>query len=185
MKPEAKEVVEAVGAWVYCFSSSANTEQSLDETVTSSMKAIEAIIERACGYSWDGTRLALDLSQQPGQFEALEEQCLEHSFEYVCLNAKGKNEFGEPQGLERMKEALETNDWAAVTDEAAEDPDAIGDFDAEKAQMNTELWGLKASLLDPDTDEEDEQNEDFQVENMDRMMSQLLAIRGKSSQWIL
>lgn len=181
MKPEAKEVIEAVGAWIYCFSQSAGANsEHVGEATEYAMKAVEEVIERASGYGWDGTRLALDLSsQQSTQTEALEEQCMEHSFEYIHADAKGKNEFGEPQGLERVKEALETNSWDAPGSDDGEQEDVLGDFDTEKAQMNSELWGLKASLLDPDTDEEhDHDDEEFQVDNMEQMMSQLLAIRG-------
>lgn len=183
MKPEAKEVIEAVGAWIYCFSRPANnnaTSENVGDTVGTAMSAIEEIVEQACGYSWEGTRLALDMSlPAPSDPEALEEQCMEHSFEYVHLESKGKNEFGEPRGLERVKEALETNDWNAQSGDDDEE-DTVGDFSAEKAQMNSELWGLKASLLDPDIDGEDDQgDEDFQVENLEQMMGQILAIRGK------
>lgn len=184
MRPEAKEVIEAVGAWVYCFSRPANndaTSENVGDTVGIVMQAIEEIIERACGYNWEGTRLALDMSiPAPSDPEALEEQYMEHSFEYVHLESKGKNLFGEPQGLERVKEALETNDWNARSGNDDEEEDTVDDFAAEKAQMNSELWGLKASLLDPDNDGEDDQgDEDFQVENLEQMMSQILAIRGK------
>jgi len=182
LKPEAREVIEAVGAWIYCFSNSPVTaSEHVGENVESVMKAIGDIIEQACGYSWDGTRLALDMSsQQPSQIEALEEQCMEHSFEYIHADAKGRNEFGEPVGLARVREALETNDWNDQTNDDSDHEDMLGDFDMEKAQMNSELWGLKASLLDADGDgDNDQDDEEFKVENMEQMMSQLLAIRGE------
>ncbi|KAF1346227.1 hypothetical protein BDV97DRAFT_379061 [Delphinella strobiligena] len=186
MKPEAKEVIEAVGAWIYCFSRPATndaTTEIVGDTASIAMNTIEEIVEQACGYSFEGTRLALDMSlSAPSDPEALEEQCMEHSFEYVHLESKGKNEFGEPQGLERVKEALETNDWNAQSGHDDEEEDTVDDFAAEKAQMNTELWGLKASLLDPNIDHEDDRgDEDFQVENLEQMMSQILAIRETSA----
>ena len=183
MRLEAKEVIEAVGGWIFCFSNASANSDYVGEKVETVMKAIEEVIEQACGYNWDGTRIALDMSsRQPNQIEALEEQCLEHSFEYVHADSKGRNEFGEPTGIERVKEALETNDWNTYDSESSEQEDAQDDFDVEKAQLNSELWGLKASLLESDTEGEDvPDDEEFKVENMEQMMSQLLAIRGEPS----
>ncbi|KAL1304220.1 hypothetical protein AAFC00_000640 [Neodothiora populina] len=180
MKPEAKEVIEAVGAWIFCFSRPSGHDDKLGVSAQSSMEAIGDVIENACGYAWDGTRLAIDASRTAGHKESLEEECMEHSFEYIHADATGKNEFGELQGIERAKEALQANDWNPQSSDTDED-DALGDIDTEKAQFNSELWGLKASLLDPDIDDEAHGDEEFQILDMEHMMSQLLAIRETSA----
>ena len=181
-KPEAREVIEAVGAWIYCFSTPAQKkdgeEVAIDAQVEETMKAISEVIDNASDMSWDGTRLAIDMapSNQGKATVVAEEQCLDCGFEYIHVDAEGKNEYGEKLGLERAKEVLETNEWSAGVDGEDEEEDNIGSFDNEQAQMNAELWGMKASLLDSDNDDEDEHS--LQVEGMEQMMSQLLAIRG-------
>lgn len=186
LKPEAKEVVEAVGAWVYCFSSSAAKEESatevnIHEDVEATMKAVAEVVEKSCGMMWDGTRLAMDLtaSNQGKSTVVAEELCLDVGFEYLHIDAKEKNEYGENTGLERAKEALEANEWSAAGDE--DDEDAVGGFDVEQAQMNAELWGMKGSLLDPEPEgDEEDDGHALEVEGMEQMMSQLLAVRGMS-----
>ncbi|KAI5203404.1 hypothetical protein E4T39_04203 [Aureobasidium subglaciale] len=181
LKPEAREVVQALGGWIYCFDNGKKEEGSevtISEEVEKTMKAVSEVVERACGMMWDGTRLAIDLtaSNKDKSTVVVEEQCLDLGFEYIHIDAKGKNEYGEKLGLERAKEALEANEWSAS---AAEDDDEgdIGGMDDEQAQMNAELWGLKASLLDPDDEGDEDEGSALQLEGMEQMMSQLMAIK--------
>lgn len=185
-KPEAREVVEAVGAWIYCFNSSSknasgddDTEVTISEHVEATMKAVSEVVEAACGIMWDGTRLAVDLT--PANKDKLavnaEELCLELEFEYIHIGATGKNEYGEKLGLERAKEALEANEWSATV-AAEDDEDNVGGMDDEQAQMNAELWGMKASLLDPDNKGDEDDGSALEIEGMEQMMSQLMAIKG-------
>lgn len=156
-------------------------DDDIGEDTHNAMKAIEEIIENACGMNWDGVLVGLDLTpQQVSQTDVMEELCA--NFIYVHADATGINEYGDVQGMEQLKEALQANDWKPQSsdDDDDEHGDLFGGFDAEKAQMNSELWGLKASLLDQGSNEEDgyEGDEEFQMENMEQMMGQLLAIRG-------
>lgn len=183
LKPEAKEVLQAIGAYIYCFSgpkAGAGNEVNISSDVEATMQAVSEVVERACGAMWDGTKLAIDLTPaNKGKDTAVaEEQCLDLGFEYVHLDSTGKNEYGEKLGLERAKEALEANSWSAQSEEDNEEE--IGDFGNEEAQMNAELMGMKASLLDPENEGDDEEagGAAFQIEGMEQMMSQLLAIRG-------
>ncbi|KAI4723148.1 hypothetical protein E4T48_00348 [Aureobasidium sp. EXF-10727] len=183
LKPEAKEVVTALGAWIYCFDSGKQEsaeEATISSQVETTMKAISEVIEKACGMMWDGTRLAIDLTPaNKDKFTTIaEETCLDLGFEYIHMDATGKNEYGEKQGLERAKEALEANEWSASP---AEDEDNIGDMDDEQAQMNAELWGMKASLLDPDAQDDEDEGSALQIEGMEQMMSQLMAIKETTS----
>jgi hypothetical protein len=108
-----------------------------------------------------------------------EELCLDLGFEYIHMDATGKNEYGEKLGLERAKEALEANEWSASSMED-DGEDGIGSMDDEQAQMNAELWGMKGSLLDPDNegDENEDDGSNLQIEGMEQMMSQLMAVKG-------
>lgn len=143
------------------------------------MKAVSEVVERACGMMWDGTRLAVDLtpSNKDKSTVVAEELCLDLGFEYIHMDAVGKNEYGEKLGLERAKEALEANEWSPSSLED-DDEDGIGGMDEEQAQMNAELWGLKASLLDPDNEGDEAEGSALEIEGMEQMMSQLMAIKG-------
>ncbi|GAB7351150.1 hypothetical protein MBLNU459_g1603t3 [Dothideomycetes sp. NU459] len=197
LRPEAAEVIQAVGAWIYCFKrgpgrvvstaapddddSGGGGAGGLGADVEAVMAAIEEVVETACP-GWDGARVALDMSGAPPaggpSMEVVEEQCMDRGFEYVHVDAAGKNEFGEAVGLARVREALEANDWSAQgLGVDGDQEDLLGGFDAEEAQMNAELWGLKASLLAPDADEGQDGDGALQVEGLDQMMGQLLAIR--------
>ena len=48
---------------------------------------------------------------QQNDEDALDEVCRRWGFEYVDFEARGRNDYGEPVGMERVKEALEANDW--------------------------------------------------------------------------
>jgi hypothetical protein len=177
-------VIDALGAWIYCFDcgkQEAGDEVNITEQVEETMKAVSAVVERACGVMWDGTRLAVDLtpSNQDKSTIVAEELCLDLGFEYIHMDATGKNEYGEKLGLERAKEALEANEWSASSMED-DGEDGIGSMDDEQAQMNAELWGMKGSLLDPDNegDEDEDDGSNLQIEGMEQMMSQLMAVKG-------
>ncbi|KAI4736823.1 hypothetical protein E4T50_12677 [Aureobasidium sp. EXF-12298] len=182
LKPEAKEVVDALGAWIYCFDNGkqeSGDEVNISEDVEKTMKAVSEVVERACGMMWDGTRLAVDLtsSNKDKSTVVAEELCLDLGFEYIHIDATGKNEYGEKLGLERAGEALEANEWSASTIGDEDDEEGIGGMDDEQAQMNAELWGLKASLLDPDNEGDEDEGSAVQLESVEQMMSQLMAIK--------
>ncbi|TIA61204.1 hypothetical protein D6C76_10196 [Aureobasidium pullulans] len=150
LNTEAKEVVQAVGAWIYCFNSSDvrkesgdgdDAEVTIPEHVEATMKAVAEVVEKACGMMWDGTRLAVDLTPANKGRSTInaEEICLDLGFEYIHMDATGKNEYGENLGLERAKEALEANEWSASSADDDDDEDNVGGMDDEQAQMNAEL----------------------------------------------
>jgi len=98
----------------------------------------------------------------------------------------------EPMGLERLKEALEANDWDGGDDagdelmlEDFEDNDetegSIG-FGIEAAEMEAEMAGMKQAIYGGGVDEEDEDgNGDEDVEKLQAMMLKMQAVRGKWS----
>jgi len=118
-----------------------------------------------------------------------EDTCRESGFEYIDAEAKGRNEFGEPVGIERLKEALETTEWDAadgdfgtLSDGDSQDRSAGAEseewtsFAAEESEMNSELLGMKSALDSGETHE----IEAAQVEELERMMTKLWAIKGIS-----
>ena len=90
--------------------------------------------------------------------------------------------------MERLREALETTDWEGEDADSGfgdeddfEGEDDFGDeiglegLAGEQAEMNIELLGMKNALNGKEFDERDEEE---QVEQMGKMMSRLMAIKG-------
>jgi hypothetical protein len=162
------------------------------------------VLEVHASYGAESVLLAVGMPAGGKERSALEKEkseewddiAMQYGFEFVEFGAQGVNEFGEKQGVERLREALEANEWA--DDGEDEDVDALGledgsdeefgDFGREEAEMTAELFGLKASLLG---DEEDgaEGSEDGlgdgdqkgQVDDLDKMMSKLMAVKEQSA----
>lgn len=208
LQPEAKEVVEAIGAWVYCVLTSTGDGPSPKAEET--MKAIQEISEEHAGYGADTVMLAVTMpsnqassNSDEGAAEQWEDVCLEYGFEYVDYRAKGSNEFGEKTGFERMKEALEANEWTATLspdsdsdlgalDLGDEDDGGVrGGEDAftrqDEAEMTAELFGMKAALAG--TDDFETEADDFPgigrqekgVEDLDRLMGKLLVVKEQGA----
>lgn len=178
-----------MGAWIYCFRKPV-TEidvQIVEETI----KAIKEVVEKHMGYEWDGVCLAVAMKQSVvprlnKSNEAWEDSCREYGFEFVDGEGQGRNEFGEAVGVERVREALEANDWESldyVDDLNLEGGQEDGGeafretFAAEQAEINLEWLGVKSVI--GGTEEMGEENEKEQVEELERMMKKLQAIKGK------
>lgn len=147
------------------------------------MQAISDVIERACGYAGDTVCLAVAMPQSTTPYlekssEEWEELCIEHGFEYIDSEAKGKNEFGEAVGVQRIREALEAGEWESGTDfDTGEDVDGFeGSFAAEEAEMNMELFNMKDALHGDDGENELSAKD---VEELEVMMKKMVAIKGK------
>lgn len=196
LKPEAKEVVDAVGAWVYCFSRQHDGQVSTEATEV--MKGIQEVVDEH-SYGSDVVMLAVAkplgkqaASRATGNQEDREDICTEYGFEYIDYSATGKNEFGENVGFERLKEALEAHEWENGGDEDVDlddldfTADDFGDFGTEEAEMTAELFGMKAALNTED--EFGSSDEGFspaaqavQVDDLDKLMSKLLAVKEQSA----
>lgn len=202
LREEAREVVQAVGGWVYVFR--LGQDGQVSEEAEKSMEALQEVIESHAGYGAESVMLAVGMPPFGGgegaglekeRKEDWDDAAMQHGFEFVEFAAKGVNEFGEKQGLERLKEALEANEWAdAGDDEDAfglgdEGEDDFGDFGHEEVEMTAELFGLKASLLGEDEEDDggfedaagDEIDQKGQVDDLDKMMSKLMAVREQSA----
>ncbi|KAK6436642.1 hypothetical protein LTR95_007160 [Oleoguttula sp. CCFEE 5521] len=204
-RPEAKEVVQAVGAWVYCFRHELDGDWR--ETAEKTMKAVQAVVEEHSGFGESGVMLAVGMTNTGGfmtedQRASLDNACMDHGFELVDYGAKGINNFGEKQGFERLKEALETNDWSGTVGDDEEefdfgdeqDDDSVGSLDTldkNEAEFTAELFGLKTSLLASDSVsstgseapdvEQVVQDQAAEVDDLDFMMGKLLAVREQSA----
>ncbi|KAH7049345.1 alpha and gamma adaptin binding protein p34-domain-containing protein [Macrophomina phaseolina] len=198
-KPEAREVVRAVGAWVFVFAKDDARKDEVRET----MRGIRGVIEAGAGGLWDGVCLAVGVRNKGmvgtsekvvggdgawGPFEEWDDEARERGFEYVDAEMKGRNEFGEMTGMARVREALEANEWEGGDDDdddggldglgvgESDDEDWNKTFAAEEAEMGIEMMGLKTELNGGEGADGGE-DEAAQVEELERMMSKLSGIR--------
>ncbi|GAB7334353.1 hypothetical protein MBLNU13_g06369t1 [Cladosporium sp. NU13] len=211
MKEEAGEVVRAVGAWAYVFrlSPTPNSGEGASEgEVEKTMGALQEVLEAHAGYGAESVLLAVGMPGNGANGTALAKEkreewddvAMQYGFEFVEFGAQGVNEFGEKQGVERVREALEANEWADEEGggegeddlglELGGDEDEFGDFGfgREEAEMTAELFGLKASLLGEGGEDEDgygevlgDMEQKNQVDDLDKMMSKLMAVREQSA----
>ncbi|KAF1978975.1 hypothetical protein BU23DRAFT_448651 [Bimuria novae-zelandiae CBS 107.79] len=180
MKPEAKEVVSVVGAWIYCFKKPVTEAEA--GIIKETMQAVAQVIEAACGYSDDQVRFAVAMPQSTTPYleksaEDWDELCMEHGFEFVDSEAKGKNQFGEETGIKRVEDALKAQEWDSGDgdDDFGFDDDAFGEgLDAEEREMGMELFGMKNAVHGLDDDEE------AQVEELESLMRRMVTIKETS-----
>ncbi|KAF2264827.1 hypothetical protein CC78DRAFT_601138 [Lojkania enalia] len=179
VKPEAKEVVSVLGAWIFCFRKPVKEEDF--SVIKEALQAIADVIEKVCGYGADVVCLAVAMPQSMTPYldksdDEWEELCMEFGFEFVDAEAKGKNEFGEPLGMQRIEEALKAHSWQGGDgglDFVDGDGEGFGDsFDAEELEMNMELFGMKGALH-----EAEDEDEEAQVEELESMMRRMMAIK--------
>ncbi|GFF23483.1 hypothetical protein IFM58399_00308 [Aspergillus lentulus] len=112
-----------------------------------------------------------------------------------------RNVYGEYQGMRRIREILETHDWAAPSEDA--DPGGFSDdgleehllgldrgengFDLEVNELEREMLGLRMAIEhggdDGDDHDEDEEDDDgLKVESLEALMMRMQAIRDMSSE---
>lgn len=135
------------------------------------------------------------------QGDGWEDTCWDLGFEYVDGSITGKeaevrNAVGERRGVARVRDALEACEWDAAVDELdtfelnAEDEEAnalhaiesdgetLG-FGLERAEMERDFAGLKLAMAGGEDDPGGE-GEAEQVEELERMMLRLQAVKGMS-----
>lgn len=204
LTPEAAEVIRAVGAWVVVFRLGGTVEEQTH--VRDLIAAVGEVIDKAFAEeggqdAWDGALLAVSMgrsgtvqSAKPEESivtaqdedEQWDDACLEHGFEYVNGTATGGSAL-DKKGVERVREALEANDWSNQAAAAGSDEDEIpsddGNLDAaagmkvERAELGAEFARLKLDLQGQTT--QDGEDEEVKVEELERMMKHLQAARGQ------
>ncbi|KAJ5155207.1 Alpha/gamma-adaptin-binding protein p34 [Penicillium capsulatum] len=119
---------------------------------------------------------------------------------------KTRNQFGEYEGMPRLKEVLETHDWSASS--GLQDPDVDPEIDFESDddlerellglsssadtpgfghevhELEREMLGLRMAIESGGGDgevDEDEKDEELKVESMDALMLRMQAIRDMGS----
>ncbi|KAK4691169.1 hypothetical protein P7C71_g5774, partial [Lecanoromycetidae sp. Uapishka_2] len=201
---EAGEVVRAIGAWLLCFKKPRNSTEL--DTIRTLLTTIHEVIEHHVKDTYATSEpLLLAVGMQQTMLPSLlmeseewEDMCRDCGmWEWIDGGLDGaeagnngikedaRNEFGEKVGLERLKEALEANEW----DGGDPDTDALSDdlglgengFGAEAAQIERELMGLKMAVNsganEDGSKDPQEEVEDESVEEMERMMLKIQAIK--------
>ena len=103
-------------------------------------------------------------------------------------------------GVERLKEALEANDWNGgdefggdidLEDLEEGDDEAEGSigFGIETAELEAEMGGMKQAIYgrggaDEEGEDIDEEDGDKEVEQLQAMMLKMQAVRGNSTSWL-
>ncbi|KAF5877147.1 putative alpha and gamma adaptin binding protein p34 protein [Botrytis fragariae] len=210
LAPEAREVLTVLGAFIVCF------RKPVDEAELQAFKvlleSVAEVVKEGCGYTWDGVCLAVAMPQSTTpylekSFDEWEELCQEHGFEFIDFESKGRNEYSgkvtipmkfsvllltpvEPMGLERLKEALEANEWEGGDDDGegidlgdfeddGDDNKSIG-FGIEAAELEMEMFGMKQAIYGKSSEktnpEEEVENEDG-VEQLEALMLRMQAVK--------
>ncbi|CCU81715.1 hypothetical protein BGHDH14_bgh06707 [Blumeria hordei DH14] len=188
--PEAKEVLQALGAFVVCFRKPLD-EPSFDQ-IKFLLKHVGEVVKQGCGLTWDGICLAIAMPQSntpqlSKSFDDWEDVCQEFGFEFVDFEMKGLNQYMESTGVKRIKEALESNDWEGRDqlesalqfedlDENEENED-LG-FRVEADQMKNEMLGLKEAIYTVDENVITNTNHDDEVEKLQAMLLKMQSVRG-------
>ncbi|KAK8170396.1 alpha and gamma adaptin binding protein p34-domain-containing protein [Phyllosticta citribraziliensis] len=201
LSPAAGEVLSALGAWIYVFR--APLTQDDVQAVRDTLRAIREAVDGQDGLGmWDGVSLAVRLGRgetgRVGEADEWDEWCSAEGFEFVDVGSQDRpgtrNAFGEKVGVERVREALEANDWdgddvgagldLGLGDEDGDEGDWHSSFAAEEAEMGFELAGMKAAIgggADDDGDDDDDADQAAEVEELERMMSKLQGIKDTAA----
>ncbi|KAK0383758.1 hypothetical protein NLU13_9669 [Sarocladium strictum] len=127
LSEEAREVLSVLGGLVLVFS--IPTSDTAAQRTRELVKHVGDVVKKGLGgWEWDGVGLAVGVGD--GGTEEWDEACAGAGLEFVNVTGKAqdkKNEFGEKIGIPRVKEALESNDWAQLDEEGG--LSAFGDFE--------------------------------------------------------
>ncbi|OJD27339.1 hypothetical protein ACJ73_01273 [Blastomyces percursus] len=106
-----------------------------------------------------------------------------------------RNNFGELQGMPRIREVLRTNEWTSssqgdLSTDSLLDSDEETGFDKEASELEREMFGLRLAIEkggdELGTDEQGPKNEDqedeLQVERMDGLMMRMQAIKDMATE---
>ncbi|KAL9591002.1 MAG: hypothetical protein Q9203_000198 [Teloschistes exilis] len=204
LSSEAAEVVQSIGAWVVSVRKPLQQHPKDGEggvspnQIRRTLKTIHEVLtthqEKSNKYaSLDNEPILLLLGMpQPlrplleisnDEWEDLCQAC--GGWEWIDGEARGKNEFGENVGLERLKEALEANEWDGGTDDTQiddnlEDELGLGDGklrDGEQ-ELETDGVGMHDAILMQDTNDDAGSEGDVQIQELESMMLKMQAIKA-------
>lgn len=157
---EARDVVKAIGAWIVLFELDYSSggkghredEEKQRQRVDDYLKAVQNTIRATCHEDTEFEGVCLAVGWPPSEAsktrtgssiqghecdaqdaEEWDDLCFDHGFEFVDgkkRKAGERNAMGELQGMERVREALEANEWESGEDAGGmlEDEDGLSSF---------------------------------------------------------
>ncbi|KAH8599609.1 alpha and gamma adaptin binding protein p34-domain-containing protein [Bisporella sp. PMI_857] len=185
LAPEAEEVLSVLGAFIVAFRKPVNKNE-LEEVKDLLGKSRTPYLEI--------------------KTEEWEDICQESGFEYVDFERKGKNEYSgkwnrnsrrESIGMERVKEALEANDWdggddlgddltpADLEDNLSDEGEGSLDFGIDAAELKEDMLGMKQAIYGGGSNVDDGPNDgdgEKEVEQLQVMMLKLQAVKDKGAE---
>lgn len=170
---EAAEVRASLGVLVLTF-----RKNQPEELITRLLEAIKAVGDlcpsdtRLLAVGSVGTigGNSVDAQRESSRADtAWDDLCIDEGFEYIDLDASGKNSFGEKVGIDRLKETVETCDWSDTTIDPGEE-ELLADLMAEDASLNKHL-------LDQDLEPQDGNSQEASVDKLEKMIQRVLMAR--------
>ncbi|KAF1815333.1 hypothetical protein P152DRAFT_182320 [Eremomyces bilateralis CBS 781.70] len=184
LSAEAQEVIQALGGWIYCFAKPVDDGEL--EKIKTALGAFSQVIRNASEGTLEMVQVAVAMPQSHTpqlnvDGDTWDDICQEHGFEFVDVESTGRNQYGELTGVPRLREALEANDWAGVDpdddltlqDDADEvEADDMSPFTGQRSELMEALSSLRG-----DADEDNGGTEQDQVEQLEKMMRKITALR--------
>lgn len=171
-REELRAVRAAVGGYVVLLNRGEGKSGWVEvERVLREVGRVTSVSE---GDGWEGVCLGVLLGSSAGE----DDEGWVEGFEVVDGTATGKSEIGEAVGMERVREALEANEWAAAEGgvEELEDELGFGEWDVEGGFEigEDDVEGMRRPLFGGDAEEEEEG-----VEGLEALMLKMQAMRGE------
>jgi alpha- and gamma-adaptin-binding protein p34 len=187
VKPEARQVIEAIGAWIYCF-----IDDGSEDCLATFIRDVKCVEEVILAYELDSTATMLavrfphEAKSAPidaDRFATLEDVTIQSGFELIDYAGTGLNDYGEKQGIERAREALETNDWTAPdTEQYPGDGDDLYELEAEEHTDGDPA--LNITLLHDEAGDVDgivAYDQADAVDDLEVMLGKLLTVREQAA----
>ncbi|KAI9149559.1 ATP-dependent bile acid permease [Paramyrothecium foliicola] len=139
LSEEAGEVLAVLGGLVVVFALPTTSEAA--ERTRSLVKHVGRVVKEGLGgWEWDGVGLAVGVGE--GDVDEWDGLAADAGLEFVQARQAGskneqRNEFGEKTGVPRVREALESNDWAQL--DSGQDLSDFGDFNEAEEKDDKDL----------------------------------------------
>ncbi|ELR06944.1 hypothetical protein VC83_05662 [Pseudogymnoascus destructans] len=165
---EAAEVLAAVGGYVVLLNRGKG-RAGWDE-LERVLREVDRVVSVSEGNEWEVVRLGVLLGATAGE----DDEGWVEGWEVVDGAATGKNEFGEVVGVERVREALEANEWVGGDGrlEELEELGFGGDVGGGFEIGEEDVEGMTRPIFGKDEGEEEES-----VEGMEALMLKMQAMR--------
>ncbi|KAK4230400.1 hypothetical protein QBC38DRAFT_534391 [Podospora fimiseda] len=201
LSDDAQEVLDVLGGVILIFPVTKVNEGRRHQEVIEQVGRV--VKEGLGGWEWGGVSIAVGVGgddaedDDDGVVDEWDDLCAGLGMEFVHWEGKtekGKrNEFGERVGIERVREALESNDWdfgvGPGSDDDEGEEEGEDEFDLGVGVGKAEdMEALKRAIFGRDEEGEGSNEEggedglnDEDIKSLERMMQKLQAVRDMSA----